>query len=121
MKKLTFVIAMLLTTTVATACSSDETEAPPPCPDPVDVTSVTMGEFFYEPACAQASNGDTIEVINEGEVVHSWTLRSSEPRVEANLDGGDMGELTLDGLTPGTVYEVYCIYHSNMVAAFKAA
>jgi plastocyanin len=76
-----------------------------------------MGELYFEPACLQASNGDTIRVVNEGEVIHSYTVRGTD--VEANLEAGDEGDLTIDGLSAGTVYEVICIYHSDMKAALK--
>ena len=103
----------------AGACSSDDPSAPPPtCDAPQDVESVAMGEFFYEPVCIQAENGATIEVVNEGDAPHTYTVEGTD--LESNLGPHDTGELTFDGLTPGTVYEVTCTYHSNMTAALKA-
>ena len=104
---------------LASACSSDEPSAPPPaCDTPQDVESVAMGEFFYEPVCLQAENGATIEVVNEGDAPHTYTVEGTD--LESNLGPHDTGELTFEGLTPGTVYEVTCDYHSNMTAALKA-
>jgi plastocyanin len=102
----------------ATACSSDEPAAPPACDTPVTAASVTMGDFFYEPTCLQASNGDTVEVVNDGDAPHTFTVEGTD--LGSNLEPHDTGELTFEGLTTGRVYEVTCIYHSNMTAALKA-
>ena len=104
---------------LAGACSSDDPSATPPaCDTPQDVQSVSMGEFFYEPVCVQAENGTTIEVVNEGDAPHTYTVEGTD--LESNLSPHDTGELTFAGLTSGTVYEVTCDYHSNMTAALKA-
>jgi plastocyanin len=114
------VIATLGVLALAGACSSDDasSSAPPTCDTPEQVTSVTMGDFFYEPTCIEAKDGSTIEVVNEGEIVHTFTVEGTD--LDANLKGGDTGELTFEGLTAGTVYEVICRYHNNMTAAVKA-
>src|SRR5262245_44162102 len=114
-------IATLGIVAVAGACSSDDasSSAPPACDAPQKVTSVTMGDFYYEPTCIEAENGSTIEVVNEGEIVHTFTVEGTD--LDANLNGGDTGDLTFEGLTAGTVYEVICRYHDNMTAAVKAA
>lgn len=102
----------------ASACSSDDPPAAPPaCDAPVTTDTVTMGEFYYEPACLQASNGDTIEVINEGDAPHTYTVEDMD--LQSNLEPHDEGELTIQGLTTGTVYRIVCIYHPNMTAALK--
>ena len=104
---------------LGSACSSDDPSAPPPaCDTPQDVESVSMGEFFYEPVCVQAENGTTIEVVNEGDAPHTYTVEGTD--LESNLSPRDTGELTFQGLTPGTIYEVTCDYHSNMTAALEA-
>jgi plastocyanin len=116
MELLRILVPVMLFTSVSVACS-DEPEAPPPCEDPVTADTATMGELYFEPACLQASNGDTIRIVNDGDVIHTYTVRGTD--VEANLEGGGEGDLTIEGLTAGTVYEVVCIYHSDMKAALK--
>ena len=105
---------------LAGACSSDDpsSASPTACDTPQDVESVSMGEFFYEPVCIQAENGTTIEVVNEGDAPHTYTVEGTD--LEANLGPHDTGELTFEGLTSGTVYEITCDYHSNMTAALEA-
>jgi plastocyanin len=76
-----------------------------------------MGDFFYEPTCLQASNGDTVEVVNDGDAPHTYTVDGTDL---VNLEPHDSGRFTVEGLSAGTVYEVTCIYHSNMTAALKA-
>jgi plastocyanin len=110
---------LLLSTLLAAggvACSS-EAEAPPPCDEPVSTDTAKMGELYFEPACLQATDGDTIRVVNEGDVVHTYTVRGTD--IEANIEGGGEGDITITGLTAGTVYEVICIYHSDMTASLK--
>ena len=79
---------------------------------------MTMGDFFYDPVCVQASNGSTLQVVNDGDAPHSYTIEGTD--LQSNLEPHDSGDLAIDGLTAGTVYEVTCIYHSNMTAALKA-
>jgi plastocyanin len=103
----------------AAACTSDDSPAAPPaCDAPAETTTVTMGEFFYEPTCVQASNGTTLEIVNDGDAPHTFTL--NDGKLQSNLEPHESGELAIDGLTPGTVYLVTCIYHSNMTSALKA-
>jgi plastocyanin len=116
--RLRTILAACALLALASACSSDDPSAPPPCDAPEAVTSVTTGEFFYEPVCVEASNGTTLEVVNDGDAPHTFTVKDVD--LEADLGPHDTGELALDGLTAGTVYLVTCKYHSNMTAALKA-
>jgi len=116
MKALRVVLLPLLL--LAGAGCSSEPEAPPACDTPAKATSVTLLDFDYDPTCLQASNGTTLEVVNDGDAPHTYTVKGTG--VESNLEPHDTGELMIEGLTPGAVYEVICIYHSNMTAALKA-
>lgn len=97
------------------ACSgSDE---PPRCDDPVAGTNVDMTDFEYAPACVEASNGETLNVSNSGDILHTFTVRDTD--LDLRVEAGSSGELTVEGLTTGTTYAVICTLHSNMTAALK--
>jgi plastocyanin len=101
----------------ASACSGED--APPACEDPEATTSVEMLDFDYAPACVEASAGDTLDVSNTGEAPHTFTV--DEADLNLDVPAGEEGTLTLEGVTAGTVYEVRCVYHTEMTAALTIA
>jgi plastocyanin len=97
------------------ACSSGGGEAT--CEAPVATTDVTMTDFAYSPECVEASPGDTLTLVNSGETPHTFTVGAAD--VEADVAAGATGELMLEGVTAGTIYEVTCTYHPQMVALLR--
>lgn len=68
-------------------------------------SSVSMTEFEFDPSELDVSEGDTIEVTNDGEVPHNFTVTDDGLATE-DLEGGASEELTVD-LSPGE-YEFVC-------------
>ena len=111
-------IASLLLALAGIACSGDDTEAPS-CTEYEATTSVELLDFDYGPRCIEASPGDTLELTNEGDAPHTFTI--DDPDLSIDLPAGDEGTLVLDGVTAGTTYAVRCIYHSQMTASLRIA
>lgn len=68
-------------------------------------TEVSMTEYAFEPGDVTVSEGDSIEVVNDGELPHNLTV-TDEDLATSDLDGGGSEELTVD-LPPGE-YEYIC-------------
>ncbi len=98
------------------ACSSDD-GGDASCESPTATTDVTVTDFAYTPACVEASEGDTLTVVNSGETPHTFTVTVVD--LDVDVAAGATGELALDGVAAGTTYEVICTYHPQMVAALK--
>ena len=63
-------------------------------------TEVSMTEYAFDPSRIEVSEGDSIEVVNDGQVPHNLTV-DEEDLATPDLDGGDSDELTVD-LAPGS-------------------
>jgi plastocyanin len=75
--------------------------------------SVSMIDYAFEPSDATAGSGDTIELTNDGEVPHNYTIVEGDPTGDApevaasdDIAPGDSGSLTVDA-EPGD-YGVLC-------------
>ena len=68
-------------------------------------SEVAMSEYEFDPSELTVSSGDSIDVVNDGEIVHNYTVEGTDVATE-DLDGGQNEELTVD-LDPGD-YEVIC-------------
>jgi len=95
------------------ACSGDG--EPAPCENPQRATEVTMDDFSYEPTCVEASVGTTLDVVNEGQAPHTFTIEA-DPGADLDVPAGERGSLDVPHLDPGT-YSVTCTYHPQMEAA----
>ena len=76
-------------------------------------TSVSMVDYAFEPSDATAASGDTIDLTNDGEVPHNYTIVEGDPTGDApevaasdDIAPGDSGSLTVDA-EPGD-YGVLC-------------
>ncbi|HEX6115504.1 MAG TPA: plastocyanin/azurin family copper-binding protein [Solirubrobacterales bacterium] len=68
-------------------------------------STVTMTEYSFDPSDPTVAAGDSIEVVNDGEIPHNLTVEGTD-LATSDLDGGDSEELTVD-LDPGD-YEIIC-------------
>lgn len=68
-------------------------------------SSVSMTEYSFDPSDITVSQGDSIEVTNDGELPHNLTVEG-EDLATADIDPGGSEELTVD-LPPGD-YEFIC-------------
>ena len=103
---------------VLAACGSGS-EAPA-CGNPVAATTVTVGDFYYEPGCVAASSGTELEIVNDGQAPHTFTVEAETAEAEADVAAGDRSPLAVPDLAPGT-YRVVCTYHPQMEAALRVS
>jgi plastocyanin len=68
-------------------------------------TEVTMTEYSFDPSDPSVASGDSLEVVNDGEIPHNLTVEGSD-LATADLEGGGSEDLTVD-LDPGE-YEIIC-------------
>ena len=68
-------------------------------------SAVSMTEFSFDPADLTVSQGDSLEVTNDGAIPHNYTV-DGEDRATADLESGQTETVTVD-LEPGE-YEVIC-------------
>jgi plastocyanin len=66
-------------------------------------TSVSMVDYAFEPSDATAASGDTIDLTNDGEVPHNYTIVEGDPTGDApevaasdDIAPGDSGSLSVD-------------------------
>ena len=98
------------------ACGGDA--EPPACENPSTTTTVTMADFSYEPGCVEATAGAELEIANEGQAPHTFTVESEGAPAEVDVAAGEQATLTVPDLTAGT-YRVSCSYHPQMEAALR--
>jgi plastocyanin len=100
------------------ACGgSDE---PPACLNPQAARTVTMDDFVYLPDCLEATAGAELEIANEGQAPHTFTVESDGPAAEVDVAAGERATLTVPDLAAGT-YRVICTYHPQMEAALRVS
>ena len=68
-------------------------------------SEVSMTEYAFDPSDLTVASGDSIEVVNDGEIPHNLTVEGEDVATD-DLDGGDSEELAVD-LDPGD-YEFIC-------------
>jgi plastocyanin len=107
---------------VLAACGGGGGDEPPACEDPRATTEVTMGDFYYEPTCVEAAGGTELDVVNEGQAPHTFTVEGtvegSGGSAEVDVPAGERATFTTPALTEGT-YRVTCTYHPQMEAALR--
>jgi plastocyanin len=92
-------------------------DEPAVCENPRAVTTVAMGDFFYEPGCVEAAAGAALEIVNEGNAPHTFTVEA-DASAEVDLSAGERATLTVPELSAGT-YPVTCSYHPQMEGALR--
>ena len=68
-------------------------------------SEVAMTEYSFDPSDLTVSSGDSVNVVNDGELPHNYTVEDTDVATE-DLEGGGSEELAVD-LDPGD-YEVVC-------------
>jgi plastocyanin len=68
-------------------------------------SSVSMTEYEFDPSDLTVSEGDSIEVTNDGELPHNLTVEGEDVATD-DVDPGGSEELTVD-LAPGD-YDFIC-------------
>ena len=98
------------------ACGGDD--EPLACEAPQEAGTVTMADFSYEPSCVEAAPGDSLEIVNDGQSPHTFTVESDGAQTEVDVPAGEQATLTVPDLAAGT-YRVVCTYHPQMEAALR--
>ena len=93
-------------------------DEPPACENPQTATTVTMGDFFYEPTCVETPGGAQLEVVNDGDAPHTFTVDGSDETVEVDVPADERATLVVPPLVAST-YRVICTYHPQMEAALR--
>ncbi|MGZ8582230.1 MAG: cupredoxin domain-containing protein [Actinomycetota bacterium] len=114
-----YVVAGGLFATLALAACGGGSEAPG-CENPVAATTVTMDDFSYEPGCVEASSGTELDIVNDGQAPHTFTIEAEAEAADADVAAGEHASLAVPDLAPGT-YRVVCTYHPQMEAALRIA
>ena len=73
-------------------------------------TTVQAVDFAFEPTTVTAPVGGTIELVNEGDTVHSFTV--DDAGIDVDADGGESATVDVGDAEPGS-YEFYCKYHKD--------
>jgi plastocyanin len=68
-------------------------------------TEISMTEYSFDPSDPTVASGDSLDVVNDGEIVHNLTVEDTD-LATSDLDGGASEDLTVD-LDPGD-YEFIC-------------
>lgn len=75
-------------------------------------TKVELDDFYFEPTVLEGKPGEkvTLELKNEGQVEHSFTIDSQN--IDKDLEPGDEGEVTV-AIPKSGVVSFYCKYHKS--------
>ena len=110
------VVAGLIAGSTLAACGGGD--EPVTCLNPVEERTVEMAEFVYFPYCVQAFPGTELEIVNDGQAPHTFTVESDEATAEVDVPAGERAALTVPDLAAGT-YRVICTYHPQMEGALR--
>jgi manganese oxidase len=98
-------------TLVAAGCGGDDEETTASTPATTETaaeaaaTEVAMTEYAFDPSDLTVKSGDSVDVVNDGEIPHNYTVEDTDVATE-DLDAGQNEELPID-LDPGD-YTVIC-------------
>ena len=130
MRKRYVVASMFVLMLVGTACGGDgevpSTTPATPAASPTDTgpgtsatTRVALEDFRFDPSDFSVAAGTSLELDNEGEAPHTFTIQGEE--IDVQVDADQNGTATID-LPPGD-YEVICRFHQGqgMVATMTVS
>ena len=87
----------------------------------MDETSVELDDFYFEPTILKGTAGEqiTLELENEGDALHNFTL--SEQSIDQDVESGGTETVTVTLPDSGQL-EFFCKFHrgSGMVGALEA-
>lgn len=133
MKALGRLIAASVSVMALAACTESPAQSTQPSPPPVDLV-VSATEWRFAPARVTAGAGETItvELRNDGAIIHDWTVISEPVTTESEYrdamrvagvtaEPGARARVTFDVPTPGE-YQIICTipghFSSGMAGAF---
>ena len=111
MRKMSFVVGLVLVAALGGACGGD---------DPVpaggegngagESVALTAANFAFEPSSLSAAAGSTIELSNEDDAKHNFT--SEEAGLDEDVDAASSVSISLADVEPGS-YDFFCEYHRD--------
>ena len=120
MRKRHVVASMFVLTLITAACGGGGEEpsatTPPPAASPTETatgggatTRVALEDFRFDPADFTVTAGTDLELDNEGEAPHTFTVQGQQ--IDVEVAAGENGSATI-GLPAGD-YEVICRFHQG--------
>lgn len=81
-----------------------------------ETLTVEAFDFYFEPTTLAVEPGArvTIELLNNGDVAHSWTATDLDAELE--LNGGESGELRFTAPNEPGSYDFFCKFHPDEMA-----
>ena len=115
-----YVVASIFVLTLVTAACGDGGEepgatTPPPAASPTETatggatTRVALEDFQFVPAEFSVTAGTDLELDNEGEAPHTFTVQGQQ--VDVEVAAGENGSATIN--LPAGDYEVICRFHEG--------
>ena len=114
MRRLLVCLALAITPALA-ACSTSGGGGPT-CETPTKTTTVDMQDMAFTPACVSATANDTLSLVNNDTVAHTFTVRGTS--VNVSIDSGQTAQAALTGIASGT-YSVICSFHAGMTETLQ--
>jgi plastocyanin len=108
-----FVLAL-----VTAACgggAEPSATTPPPAASPTETatggatTRVALEDFRFDPADFTVTAGTDLELDNEGQAPHTFTVQGQE--IDVQVAAGENGSATID--LPAGDYQVICRFHQG--------
>ena len=102
-----WLLAVPVMVLVLAACGGDDSDAS--ASQSIDAVAVTASDNTFEPAAITASAGAGIEVTNDGEAPHNFSVEGSG--IDVDIEPGETVTVDTSELEPGT-HDVECKLHS---------
>ena len=72
-------------------------------------TRVAMEDFRFVPSSLTVASGTTLELDNEGEAPHTFTVDGQS--IDVHVNAGENGTVTID--LPAGTYDFHCTFHQS--------
>jgi plastocyanin len=93
----------------ATPPATGETETPTPgVTETPGETRIAMEDFRFDPSTFTVPTGATLELDNEGESPHTFTIQEG---IDVEVSAGENGTVTID--LPAGDYDFVCRFHQG--------
>ena len=101
--------ALLATVALMAACGGNDGGSAEAAEDG-GTSAVTATDNEFEPTSMTAAAGTTLEVTNDGEAPHNFSVEGED--IDVDIEPGSSQEVMLEGLEAGS-YQVFCKFHED--------
>jgi plastocyanin len=101
--------ALLLTVGLMAACGGNDGGSAEAAEDG-GASAVTATDNEFDPTSMTAAAGATLEVANDGEAPHNFSVEGED--IDVDIEPGSTQEVMLEGLDAGS-YRVFCKFHED--------